>query len=116
VASYEPADAAIAIDFTTSDPGELPRLREWLRGQGGAEVSYRPSAPAVGELGASDVLTVLAGSSVLATVIKTLPDFLRSRRSGLRIHVTVGEKKVELDATNVDDALRIVERLLDDGS
>lgn len=116
MASNEPNNVAIAIDITTSDPAELPRLRDWLRGQSHLDALYRPQPPATGELGASDVLAVLAGSSVLATAVKTLPEFLRSRRSNLQIRITVGEQKVEFDATNVDDAVRVVERLLNGDS
>jgi hypothetical protein len=59
---------------------------------------------------------VLAGSSGVAVVaaIKTLPDFIRSRRSGFRIETTVHGRPFVLDATNVDDVMPILEQLLGD--
>jgi len=57
---------------------------------------------------------VLAGSSGLVAAIKILPEFIRSRRSGFRIETTVRGEKFVLEATNVQDVLPIVERLLSD--
>lgn len=79
------------IAVTVSDPVELRSLREHLRRVSGAEVVQVPGKPAPGEQGALDVLEVLAGgSSVLAVVIKTLPDFIRSRRSDISVTVSSG--------------------------
>jgi hypothetical protein len=57
---------------------------------------------------------VLAGSSGLVTAIKTLPEFIRSRREGLRIETTFKGEKFILEATNVQDVLAIMERLRGD--
>jgi hypothetical protein len=60
---------------------------------------------------------LLASSSVLATAVKVLPDFIRSRRSGFRIEVTVkgDETSVTFDAQNADQKLiELVARLLDE--
>ena len=46
--------------------------------------------------------------------IKILPEFIRSRRSGFRIETTVRGEKFILEATNVQDVLPLVERLLSD--
>ncbi|MCX5328521.1 hypothetical protein [Streptomyces sp. NBC_00140] len=74
-----------------------------------------PGAPGPSELGALEVLVVLAGSTGVVGAIKTLPDFIRSRRANFRIETTVNGQPFVLDATNVDDeVMAILERLLDD--
>jgi hypothetical protein len=60
-----------------------------------------------------DVLTIAASSSALIAAIKILPEFIRSRRSGFHIDVTVKGKSFTIDASNVGDVLPILERLLD---
>ena len=102
------------IELAVSDQGELPALRDWLRGQPDVEVRVAAGTPEPGEQGALDVLTVLAGSSGLVAAIKILPEFIRSRRSGFRIETTVRGEKFILEATNVQDVLPLVERLLGD--
>ena len=96
-----------------SDPSQFPSLRDWMRGQPGVEVAVVAGTPGAGELGVLDVLTVLAGSTGVVAAIKTLPDFIRSRRSGVRIEATIRGQKVIVDATNVEEVMPIVERLLD---
>lgn len=111
---HEESRTVESLELTLSDSSQLPRLRDWLRTQAGAEVRYSSSLPGPGELGAEDVLTVLAGSSVLATAISTLPDFLRSRRSGLRIEVSARGRKMMVQADNIEEVMPVLERLLDD--
>jgi hypothetical protein len=102
------------MELAVSDQGEFLALRDWLRGQPGVEVKVTAGTPGPGELGALEVLTVLAGSSGLVTAIKTLPEFIRSRREGLRIETTFKGEKFILEATNVQDVLAIMERLRGD--
>lgn len=45
--------------------------------------------------------------------IKVLPEFLRSRKTGLSITMTVKGERFNLTATNVDEVMPILERLLD---
>ena len=73
-----------------------------------------PGVPGAGEQGALDVLTVLAAGGGLVSAIKVLPEFIRSRRSGFRIETTVRGEKLVLEASNVDDLLPVLERLLRD--
>lgn len=102
------------IVFAVSDQAQLSALRGWLREGAGVETAVTPGVPGEGELGVLDVLTVLAGSSGVAAAVKVLPDFIRSRRSGFHIETTVRGKPFKLDATNVDEVLPILERLLDE--
>jgi hypothetical protein len=77
--------------------------------------------PDAGELGVGDVLQLVAatasgagGGGAVAMAIRTLPEFLRSRRSDVEITVTVRGKQVTLRASNVEDVLPILNRLLDE--
>jgi Effector Associated Constant Component 1 len=102
----------IELELGMSDQSQLASLRDWLRGQRSIAVAVSPGKPGPGEQGALDVATVLASSSGLVAMIKVLPDFIRSRRAGFRIETTVRGEKFTLDATNVEDVLPILERLL----
>jgi Effector Associated Constant Component 1 len=96
-----------------SDQAQLRPLARWLADGRDVKVQQTPGTPGEGEQGALDVLTMLAGSSGLIAAIKILPEFIRSRRSGFTITTTVHGRPFTLDATNVDELLPILERLLD---
>jgi Effector Associated Constant Component 1 len=109
------SDTGSGIELAISDPSQLSPLREWLRGQPGVEVSAVPGRHGPGELGVVDVLSMLGGSSVLVAAIKTLPDFIRSRRRTVRIETTINGHPFVLDAANVDEEVaKILEKLLDE--
>ena len=58
---------------------------------------------------------VLAGSGGALTVaMRTLPEFIRSRRSELVLHLKFRDKEFMLHASNVDDMIPIIEKLVDD--
>jgi len=71
-----------------------------------------PGTPGLGEMGALDAPTVLISSTGAVAAIKTLPEFIRSRRSGFRIETTVNGQPFILDATDVDEVMPIVDRLV----
>ena len=102
------------IELTASDPSQLGALQGFLKWTApGVSVSRNAGKPGIGEQGAFDVLVLLASSSGLVAAIKVLPEFLRSRRTGLSITTTVKDKPFEITATNVDEVIPILERLLD---
>ncbi len=107
-------DESGGIEFSVPDNAELGSLQEFLRWTPDVRVLRIAGRPGAGEQGALDVLTVLAGSSGLVAALKMIPEFLRSRRAGLSITTTVKGKQFTLDATNVDEVMPILERLLDD--
>jgi hypothetical protein len=107
-------DECGGIEFSVSDYAELGSLQEFLGWTPDVRILRIAGRPDAGEQGALDVLTVLAGSSGLVAALKVIPEFLRSRRTGLLITTTVKGKQFTLDATNVDDIMPILERLLDD--
>ena len=102
------------IELVVSDPSQVLALRDWLRGQPGVTVATQAGVPGSGELGVLEVVTVVASSSGLVAAIRTLPDFIRARRAGVRIEATIRGHRVTLEATNVADVMPIVEKLLDE--
>jgi hypothetical protein len=101
------------VELRISDYAEIGSLQQWLEFAPDIRVLRIAGPLGLGDLGALDVLTVLAGSSSLVAALKMIPDFLRSRRAGLSIQTTVKGEPFILDATNVDQVMPILERLLD---
>ena len=102
------------IGIMVSDPSELRSLREWLARVPAVHVEQVAPSPRPGELGAVDILTVLASSGgVLAVAVRSLPDFIRSRRSDLTITVKVEGKEFTLTASNLDDVAPVIGEMLD---
>jgi len=102
------------IEFAVSDYAQIGSLQDWLCSTPGVEVIRSPGSPGAGEMGALDVLTVVAGSSGLVAAIRIIPEFLRSRRSGLSVTAIVKGEKFTMTASNVKEIMPIVERLLND--
>ncbi len=102
------------FELTVSDPSQLGSLQELLKwAVPDARVSRAAAMPSLGEQGALDVLVVLASSSGLVAAIKVLPEFLRSRKTGLSITATVKGEPFTITATNVNEVMPILEKLLD---
>jgi len=97
------------VELRVSDPAQLSPLSGWLAGAAPVKVNRVAGRPGPGEQGAVDVLTLLASSSVLATALKVLPEFIRSRRSKFRIEVKITNNKedvsVTLEASNAEESL-----------
>jgi hypothetical protein len=108
------ARGGAGIELAVSDPSQLRPLREWMRGQADVNVTVSAGTPEPGELGVLDVLSVVAGSSGVVAAVRTLPEFIRARRAGFRIEMTIRGERFILDATNVDDVLPVILELLHD--
>ncbi|MFF7940789.1 hypothetical protein ACFZC5_13840 [Nocardia gamkensis] len=107
-------DTSCSVEVSVSDPAELRSLREHLRRIPGVEVTQVAGGPGLGEQGAWDLLQVLAaGGGVLAVTIKTLPEFIRSRRSNVTVTLEFGGRSVIVSGENVD-AKAIVDKLFGD--
>lgn len=100
------------LDVDISDYAEIGSLQRWLSLIPDVEVDRKAGRPGAGEQGSLDVLTVIGGSSALVAAFRMIPEFLRSRRSNLSITTTVKGEKVTLTASNVDEVMPILERLL----
>lgn len=102
-------------ELSVSDQSQARALREFLsRAVPDARVSLAAGMPAASELGALDVIEVLAGSSGLIAAFRMLPEFLRSRRTALSITATVRGELLTFTATNIDEVMPVLEKLLDD--
>ena len=100
-------------ELRLSDQSQFSALREFLSwAVPDVEKVLIPGQPVRGEQGVLDVLALVASSSSLVATIKILPEFLRSRRTALSVSITVAEKTVTLTATNIDEVLPVLERLL----
>jgi hypothetical protein len=102
------------VGLSVSDQAEFGPLRKWLSSTPGPTVSQLPGTPEAGEQGVPDALELLGSSGVLIAAVRVLPEFLRSRRTRLSITMTIKGKPFRLEATNVDEVMPIIERLLDD--
>jgi hypothetical protein len=104
-----------AAELSVSDYSQLDSLADYVRlAVPGVWMTRRPGRPGGGELGALDVLTMVADSTVLVAVVNTLPTFLRSRKPSLSITVTAKGRKLTVTAENAEQVLPVLDRFLDD--
>jgi len=100
-------------ELRVSDYSQIGPLTDYLQLMApGAGVRRSAGSPGPGEQGALDVLMLLADSSVLLAAVRVLPEFLRSRKTGLSITMTVKGEPLTLTATNIDAVMPILDRLL----
>ncbi|WP_051723090.1 hypothetical protein [Streptomyces albus] len=108
-----PANAAggpLELGLTVSEPADVGPLFRRLRAVPGATVTRRRSGPGGGELGVTEVLQLLVPSSaVLAVAIRTLPVFIKSRRSSVTVTITRDDRSVTLTGENLDDPQKILD-------
>jgi hypothetical protein len=103
----------VTAELSVSDYAQLRSLADYLRlAAPGTQVTRSPGRPGRGEQGALDVLMIAADSSVLVAAIKVLPEFLRSRKKGLSVTVTVKDKKLIVTGDNAEEMTAIVDRFL----
>jgi hypothetical protein len=101
-------------DLAVSDYSQLGALREFLSwAVPGVRVLLNRGRPGRDEQVAPDILALLASTSAMVSAVRILPEFLRSRQAALSITITVRDKSIVLTATNVDDVVPILERLLE---
>jgi hypothetical protein len=102
------------VELVVSDQSQLGLLQDLVnRAAPDAGVSRIARGQSAGELGSLDLLAIVASSSGVLAAIRVLPEFLRSRKTGLSITMTLKGEPFTLTATNIDDAMVILERLLD---
>jgi hypothetical protein len=101
------------IELAVSDASQLAALGDWLRNQPGVNVTAATGPPDSGDPGVLDLLSVAASRSGVVAAIRTLPEFIRARRSGFRIELAVRGERFVIDATNVEEVLPLMERLFD---
>lgn len=112
------AEAPFACAVTVSEPADVGPLFRRLDTIPHATVTRQRSGPEDGELGVAETLHLLVPSAaVLTVVVRTLPAFIRSRRSSVSLTITRGDRSVTFDGKNLPDpekAFEITNRLLGD--
>lgn len=101
------------IELRVSDYSQFVPLAHYLSlAAPDVQVERIAGMPSTAEQGALDVLAVVGSSSGLIAAIKVLPEFLRSRKTGMSVTMTVRGEPLTLTATNVDEVMPILDRLL----
>ncbi|MEU2248301.1 hypothetical protein [Streptomyces sp. NPDC019224] len=106
------------VELTVSEPADVGPLFRRLQPVRDAKVVRKRSGPAEGKLGVAETLQLLVPSSaVLAVAIRTLPVFIRSRRSSVTVTMKRGNRSATVTADNLADPQQVIEmadRLLSD--
>lgn len=112
------AETPFVVVMRVSEPADVGPLFRRLRTIPDATITRRRFGPNDGELGVAEVLQVLVPSSaVLAVAIRTLPVFIRSRRSSVTVTMTRGDESVTVTGENLEDPQKVLDltnRLLGD--
>ena len=110
------SDQERKLSLVISDQSQLRFLEASLRDFPGLDVARVQSTPAAGQLGVGEVIEVVASSSGLVAAIRTLPDFLKARRSDVKITCSVEHQPVTVEITNanIEEILPTLERMLHD--
>lgn len=104
----------VTVALSVSDQAEISSLRAHLHRNRDIAVEQRAGAPGPGEQGIWDFLQVTAATGgLLVVAIRTLPEFIRSRRTDVSVTVKKGDQEVVITAANAEDALRLMEKALD---
>jgi Effector Associated Constant Component 1 len=108
-------ESSSSVDLLISDQSQLWALRDFLAlAASDVQVSVSSGVPQPGEQGGVlDTLAVAGSTGALAAAINVLPHFLKARRSGIMIKTTVKGKPFTLTATNVDEVMPIINKILD---
>jgi membrane-associated two-gene conflict system component 1 (EACC1) len=97
-------------DLAVSDYSQLAALRDFLGwAVPGVRVLLIPGRAGRDE---RSILALLASRAGMVSAVRTLSQFLMSRRPALSITITVGGTAIELTATNVDEVIPVLERAL----
>jgi hypothetical protein len=103
----------VIAELSVTDYAQLSPLMEYLRlAVPSVRVTRSAGHAGPGEQGALDVLMIAADSGVLIAVVKVLPEFLRSRKPGVSVTVTVKGKQKRLTVTSKDleDVHQVIEK------
>ena len=109
---------AALIGVSGSDPvAELASLTEWLRAERDLAGQVRRMPGPVGSTdlgGVLDTLSVALGSGGVGVALaQSLSAWLRTRRSDVKLTITVDDKVVEIEAHQVADPTELIIRALE---
>jgi len=101
------------VEIHISDQAELAALRALLQAHPGVDAEQRAGEPEQGEQGAWDFLQVAAASGgAMVVAIKSIPEFIRSRRTDVSVSIKKGDQEILITAPTADDALKLAEKAL----
>ena len=104
-----------AVEIRVSDPAELGALRARLQAQPGVEVLQCAGEAGRGEQGVADFLQVTAASGgAMVVALKTIPEFIRSRRKDVSVTLKKDGREIVIDAPDADAALKLLDKIIDD--
>lgn len=104
--------ANVAFSLRVSDPVAQGMLERLLREVDGVRVRRERLEPETGRLGGGELLQVAVPTlALLAVVVRTLPDFIRSRKNAVSVTVETDDRKVTVTAANCDDVDAIMQQL-----
>ncbi len=104
--------AGMAFNLRVSDPAAQGMLERLLREVDGVRVRRERLPPEAGRLGGGELLQVAVPTlALLAVVVRTLPDFIRSRKNAVSVTVETDGRKVTVTTENCDDVDAIMKRL-----
>lgn len=107
-------DSSHSVDLFISDQSQLGSLHNFLSlAAPGIRVSVSSEVPRLGEQGMPDMLVLAASGGGVLAAIRAVPEFLKARRTGISITAKVKGESFTLTATNVDEVMPILERILD---
>ncbi len=101
--------------MTADDPSaNLADLHSWLTRVPDARVELRPGRPAPGELGSGwDAVTAVCSSGAAIGVLRAVHVWIRSRQTRVRVSISDGDRKLEIEATHLDDPDAFAARAID---
>jgi Effector Associated Constant Component 1 len=110
-------DIQLRLSGDTSDLADLKSLEDWLLDEpllAGCAVTRPAAAPEPGQMGAlSDVLVVALGSGGAgAALASSLSVWLRTRVSHVTVKLRVGDRELEVSATNMRDPEPLIRELV----
>ncbi|MHC4657106.1 MAG: effector-associated constant component EACC1 [Planctomycetota bacterium] len=92
-------------------------LQDWIRKEriSGVQVERKTAPPVKGEMGVEPltILSVVLGSAAVIELVKSIHVWLTVRRPKLKISLKVGQSEVEIDAINLPEQERFVEKVLE---
>lgn len=107
-------DVDVLIELRISDKAELLSLQRTLTLVRDVRVERASDALTPNALGVADYLTAVGSSAGVLALIRTLPSFLRARRSDLSVEIKTKKKTVKLTWSNLDDIGPILGKLFDE--
>jgi hypothetical protein len=101
---------------TPEEPQNVSDLLDWLWQEDELRRRVRRSetSPRPGEMGAlAETLTVaVGGGGALTVLLASVSSWIRTRRSDVTVEITVGKKKISIDAKRINADAESLQKLI----